>query len=366
MNWKKVKLGEYIKVKTGRLDANAQVDNGKYPFFTCSKDALQIDSFSYDCECVLIAGNGDLNVKYYKGKFDAYQRTYIIESKDMNILNLRYLYNFMSKYVEKLRFDSIGGVIKYIKIGNITDIQIPLPDLITQQHIAKVLDQADALRQQNRQLLANYDELLQSTFIDLFGDPVKNEKGWEVKKLGEVSDARLGKMLDSKKQTGLSKFKYLGNSNVLWGKFKFNDLMEMDFTQKERIELSLKKGDLLICEGGEVGRCAIWQEALEKCYFQKALHRVRVHLDKMIPEYLQFLMWFYAKNGGLKDYVTVATIAHLTGIKLKSLPIPIPPLPLQQQFAQIVEQIEEQKAVVKQSLAESEVLFEGFLAEYFG
>ena len=229
-----------------------------------------------------------------------------------------------------------------------------------------MLDKADALRQQNRQLLALYDQLLQSTFIELFGDPVKNPKGWEVKKLGEVCDARLGKMLDSKKQTGLSKFKYLGNSNVLWGRFKLDDLMEMDFTEKERQEVSLKKGDLLICEGGEVGRCAIWKEELEDCYFQKAIHRVRLHLNIMIPDYLQFLMWFYAKNGGLKDFVTVATIAHLTGVKLKSLPIPVPPLPLQEHFAKIVEQIEVQKAQVGRSLAESEALFAGLLAGYFG
>lgn len=366
MNCKKVKLGEIISAKTGKLDANAQIFGGQYPFFTCSQEPLQIDTYSYDCECVLIAGNGDLNVKYFNGKFDAYQRTYIIESRDKIILDVRFLYHFMSKYVEKLRLDSIGGVIKYIKIGNITDALIPLPDLATQQHIAQVLDQADALRQQNRQLLAYYDELLQSTFIELFGDPVKNEKGWEVKKLGEVCDTRLGKMLDSKKQTGLSTFPYLGNSNVLWGQFRLSDLMEMDFTEKERIEFSLKKGDLLVCEGGEVGRCAIWQEELNDCYFQKALHRIRVYPDKLTPNYLQFLMWFYAKNDGLKDFVTIATIAHLTGVKLKSLPIPIPPLPLQQHFAKIVEEIEAQKRLVQQSLAESEALFEGLLAEYFG
>lgn len=75
----KVKLGDLTKIRTGKLDANASSSNGEYPFFTCSKEPLCIDSYSYDCECVLVAGNGDLNVKYYHGKFDAYQRTYIIE-----------------------------------------------------------------------------------------------------------------------------------------------------------------------------------------------------------------------------------------------------------------------------------------------
>lgn len=76
------KLGDYTNIKTGKLDANASSDNGIYPFFTCSKEPLTIDTYSYNCECVLVAGNGDLNVKYYSGKFDAYQRTYIIESNN--------------------------------------------------------------------------------------------------------------------------------------------------------------------------------------------------------------------------------------------------------------------------------------------
>lgn len=74
----KVNLGDLVNIKTGKLDANASAVDGAYPFFTCSKEPLRISTYSYDCECVLVAGNGDLNVKYYNGKFDAYQRTYII------------------------------------------------------------------------------------------------------------------------------------------------------------------------------------------------------------------------------------------------------------------------------------------------
>jgi restriction modification system, type I len=110
----KVKLGELTKIRTGKLDANAASENGKYPFFTCSKEPLRISTYSYDCECVLVAGNGDLNVKYYNGKFDAYQRTYIIESNSNGRLHLPYLYYFMTRYIQELRKLSIGGVIKYI------------------------------------------------------------------------------------------------------------------------------------------------------------------------------------------------------------------------------------------------------------
>jgi type I restriction enzyme S subunit len=107
------KLGDLVRIRTGKLDANANDPEGEYPFFTCAREPLRISKHSYDCECVLVAGNGDLNVKYYSGKFDAYQRTYIIESLKSKVLDTRYLYHFMDIYLEKLRHMSIGGVIKY-------------------------------------------------------------------------------------------------------------------------------------------------------------------------------------------------------------------------------------------------------------
>ena len=97
------RLGDYVRIRTGKLDANAASERGQYPFFTCAVEPLKIDTYSYDCECVLVAGNGDLNVKYYNGKFDAYQRTYIIESLDKTVLSVSYLYCFLDKYIETLR-----------------------------------------------------------------------------------------------------------------------------------------------------------------------------------------------------------------------------------------------------------------------
>jgi type I restriction enzyme S subunit len=135
----KVALGELARVRTGKLDANASSPNGKYPFFTCAINPLRIDTFSYECECVLVAGNGDLNVKYHNGRFDAYQRTYIVEPISES-LDCRYLYHFLDSYLTELRKLSIGGVIKYIKLGNLTDAQIPLPPLEEQRRIAAILD----------------------------------------------------------------------------------------------------------------------------------------------------------------------------------------------------------------------------------
>ena len=176
----KVKLGDLTKIRTGKLDANASSSNGEYPFFTCSKEPLCIDSYSYDCECVLVAGNGDLNVKYYNGKFDAYQRTYIIEDNGSGQLYMPYLYYFMDSYVEELRKLSIGGVIKYIKLGNLTDALIELPEINNQKAVVNILNKAKCVLTYRQQQLQKLDELVKARFVEMFGDPKINPNNYPV------------------------------------------------------------------------------------------------------------------------------------------------------------------------------------------
>ena len=164
----KVKLGELTKIRTGKLDANAASDDGKYPFFTCSKEPLRISTYSYDCECVLVAGNGDLNVKYYNGKFDAYQRTYIVESNGDGILHLPYLYHFMTRYIQELRKLSIGGVIKYIKLGNLTDAEISLPRIKEQKDACEKLKKVKNIIDKKEAQISYLDNLIKARFVEMF------------------------------------------------------------------------------------------------------------------------------------------------------------------------------------------------------
>jgi len=170
MTRNRVRLGDLTRIKTGKLDANAASENGVYPFFTCSEEPLAIDTYSYDAECVLVAGNGNLNVKYYNGKFDAYQRTYIVESSDTGVLNTRYLYHFLDTYVDELRKLAIGGIIKYIKLGNLTDALIPLPLLGEQARVAKLLDSVDEVIRLRNYHLDQLEVLVKSRFVEMFGD----------------------------------------------------------------------------------------------------------------------------------------------------------------------------------------------------
>ena len=156
-------------------------------------------------------------------------------------------------------------------------------------------------------------------------------------------------MLDAKKQTGTCRYPYLANFNVQWFRFDFSTLNQMDFDESDQVEFALKNGDLMVCEGGEVGRCAIWRSEIERCYFQKAVHRVRCNTSIILPEYLAWWFKFHSDFNGFEDVVgSKATIAHLPGVKLKQLRIPIPDVERQKQFVCFVEQLDKSKYVAYQ------------------
>ena len=182
----------------------------------------------------------------------------------------------------------------------------------------------------------------------MFGDVIANTKKWQIYKLSEVASSRLGKMLDAKKQTGINSYPYLANANVQWFKFNLDNLNEMDFDDDERVEFELRDGDLLVCEGGEIGRCAVWHNNLQPCFFQKALHRVRCDRTLIHPDYLSWWFKYQCENNGFENIAGAkATIAHLPGIKLKQLNVVLPPLDLQNQFADFVAQVDKSKLVAQ-------------------
>lgn len=139
-SWQTLKLGEIVSIKTGKIDANKAVENGTYPFFTCAKEISRIDDAPYEGKVVLVAGNGDLNVKYYEGKFNAYQRTYFLTSLDEKSALPKYIYFFMEHYLQFLRTQSIGTTVKYIKMENLSDAIIPLPTIEEQHKIVELLE----------------------------------------------------------------------------------------------------------------------------------------------------------------------------------------------------------------------------------
>jgi type I restriction enzyme S subunit len=176
--------------------------------------------------------------------------------------------------------------------------------------------------------------------------------GWEWVRLDDIADNRLGKMLDKAKNTG-KRYPYLRNTNVQWRQIDLDDIKEISLEASELEEFRLLPGDLLVCEGGYPGRCAIWNEPDREMYFQKALHRVRPR-GGIAVELIAITLETDSKSGNLEHHFTGATIKHFVGQALGRYLIPLPPLAEQSRIVTRVAQLRRLCADLRQRLAASQ------------
>ena len=219
---------------------------------------------------------------------------------------------------------SDGANINNLKFSQLGQYQVSLPPLPEQKRIVAILDEAFAgiatAVANTEKNLANARELFESYLNSVFS---QRGEGWEVKRIGEVAEHCLGKMLDKQKNKGTLK-PYLRNINVRWFEVDTSDMLQMRIEDHEVSRYSVQKGDLLICEGGYPGRAALW-ERNEAAFFQKALHRVRCS-DPRYNRWILYYLYFQDSVGELRKYFTGAGIQHLTGKALANLPIIWPPV----------------------------------------
>jgi type I restriction enzyme, S subunit len=363
---KSIKFGDILEFKTkSKIKAgDGQVD-GEYPFFTSSSiQSKFLDHHQFNNESLIFGTGGKASIHYYKGKFSVSTDCFVTELKNENFL-IKYVYYYLLGNIDILEKGFKGAGLKHISKEYLKNIEIPILPIIEQKKIVSILDESINVVQKRKKTLVKLEELILSVFVEMFGNPVTNIKNFEKFQFGDICDLKLGKMLDKKKIKGNNLYPYLGNKNVRWGKFDLSDLNEMDFDAKDREVYELKKGDLLICEGGEIGRAAIWRWNNKEIYYQKALHRARVKESLVTPEYIQFTLWFFSKQNGFKDYQSSVTIAHLTVAKLKTLIIPLPPIKLQRKFSEIYNEINLQITKTEKSLQLLEDSYQSILHQAF-
>lgn len=276
----------------------------------------------------------------------------------------RYLLRFLRSPVGKrqiTRFDN-GSSQPNLSASSVKKYQIPLPPLTEQKRIAKILDAADALRTQRREAIAQLDALVQSTFLEMFGDPVQNPKAWPTTKLSECGEVQGGLQVTSARKKLPLERPYLRVANVFRGFLKLSEIKTIRLKEAEYFRTELKKDDLLIVEGHgnpqEIGRCAIWDGSIENCVHQNHIIRLRLNGSQVLPS---FCSNFLNSEGGRRFLVrsgrTTSGLNTISVSKVRSTPALAPPLELQQQFAQIVESIENQKTKHQLHLAQLDDLF---------
>lgn len=351
-------LGDLVNIKTGKLDANAANEDGLYPFFTCAVQPLRINTFAYDCECVLVAGNGDLNVKYYNGKFNAYQRVYIIEIKDKTALDTKYLTRFLSLSLRKLRSNTKGAVIQFIRLGDLTNLKLNLPPLPDQLHIASILSKAENLIAQRKESIRLLDEFLKSTFLEMFGDPVNNIKEFPKGKIRDfVTEVKYG---TSKPAEEEGRYPYLRMNNITTaGYWDLTKLKYINMDDEEKEKCVVRKGDLLFNRTNSkelVGKTAVFNLDEEMII---AGYLIRVRFNENINPYFiwGYLNSVHGKQTLLGMCKSIVGMANINAQELQNIKILIPPIELQTQFAHIVEKTETLKSQYQQSLQELENLY---------
>ncbi len=224
---------------------------------------------------------------------------------------------------------------------DVLDQPIPLPPLDEQRRIVAKLDSLFARSKRAREELERIPRLVDRTKqavlatafrVELTADDATQ---WPSRPLREMASLQLGKMLDKAKNRG-SLRPYLRNVNVRWFSFDLSDLLQMPFTEVEEIKLSIRDGDIMVCEGGEPGRAAIWQGGDSDIKYQKALHRVRVSKG-VKPEWIVYQLAYKAESGELSDHFTGTTIKHLPQEALGAVHFYAPPEPVQSRIVQLIE-----------------------------
>ncbi|HDY8155690.1 TPA: restriction endonuclease subunit S [Vibrio vulnificus] len=267
---------------------------------------------------------------------------------DLAKVSPSYLYHFLcSPTFKNWTRNSSGANIKNIRASELAEFEIPLPPLDEQKRIAAILDKADAIRQKRKQAIALADEFLRSVFLEMFGDPVTNPKEWEVKNLSDF-------YVDSKNGTkcgpfgsALKKEEFVETGIPVWNMDNislngvFFDSPKLWITPEKYEEISsysVEHGDVIISRAGTVGKMGVVRSVHEKSLISTNLIRVRFS-EQLLPEYFVALMTYCRGRVGRLKTGPDGSFTHMnTGI-LDKLEFPYPPLPLQQKFVQILDDV---------------------------
>jgi type I restriction enzyme S subunit len=300
----------------------------------------------------------------------------VLRAKD-NLLDHNYLYFYLltervNQYVASLEK---GATYPAINDGELFDLTIPLPPLSEQRAIAHILYVIQNATQACRKELELERErkvaLMQHLFIyGTRGEPTmlteigEMPDNWPIVRLGEIFETQLGKMLSQKAKVGKSSRPYMRNANVQWGRVNCEDVLTMDFDEREMEKFRLRYGDILVCEGGEIGRTAIWRDELPECYFQKAVHRLRPIENQMLPTFFLHYMERAFRHENIYGIAGAqTTIAHLPQDKLSAMYIPKPPIAEQKEIAQVLDTCDTKIAALEKEITLYEELFRTLLEE---
>ena len=331
------------------------------------------------------AGSILLSVRAPVGRLNVANRDYVIGRGLASLNGTRVTQHFLEHFLvfqePMFGLASQGSTFEAINSSELKQWPILHPkDKAEQAKIAEVLSTVDRAIEETEALIAKQQRIktgltqdLLTRGIDEHGN-LRSEQihkfkdsrlgripvAWAVSSIGAEFDIQLGKMLSQASRQSRTPLPYLGNKNVQWDNVDLTNLERMDFDEGERKKFRLKSGDILVCEGGEVGRTCVWREELEECFYQKAIHRLRPkrgYFPSLFPTYMRWAV----RNGLLSDFTSQSSIAHLTKEKLAGVPMCVPSESEQMRISGAMEAIDRGLAIHRQQLAKLRALKHGLM-----
>lgn len=309
-------------------------DNGKWP--RCSENDIMIGRYGASVGKIL------------SGKFGAYNVALVKIDFPQTVFDRRWVRSYLkTDHFQRPLLQISRSAQNGFNKEDLKEVPVPIPPLPEQKRIVAKLDALNAKSARARTELARIETLVsrykQAVLSKAFSGELTREwrvrhviaKDWRPSLIASECDIRLGKMLDKAKNKGEPTL-YLRNINVRWGGFDISDVLSMNMTHDERTKLDIRDGDVLVCEGGEPGRCAVWNLGPSDISFQKALMRVRPR-PYLISQFFFYFMRWAADENLLAQHFTGTTIKHLPQAALSKVPISVPPLDEQHEIVRRIE-----------------------------
>ena len=338
--WEKKYLPEIAKISTGKWDANHAIKNGKYRFYTCAYDYQYCNTNRFSGECIILPGNGANvgEVFYYNGKFDAYQRTYVLS--DIKILPKYLKYHMLLHWRAIGTKQQYGAATNFIKIGNFQNYHVEYPSLSIQHQIVSELDALSDIITKKKQQLEELDKLAQATFYDMFGDPVSNEKGWEIVKFTDVLILKRGYDLPIQDRE-VGSIPIMASNGIL------------GYHNKHMVN----GPGVITGRSGTLGQVHF----IKDDYWPLNTALYSKNMNGNNPIYILYLL----RNFHVERFSRGAGVPTLNRNLVHDELIIKTPIGLQNLFAKRIESIEKQKELINQSISEVQQLFDYTMDKYF-
>jgi len=370
-DWKVVKLGEVITYQKGRKPEKLSEEplSGSLPYLTAeyfrtgqAKLFISEGDNNKNIICepsdIVLIWDGSNAGDVFTGLRGILASTMVRIRSNASKLDHVFAYFYLKTKSDELNNKTTGSAVPHINRSIFESLPIPLPPLPEQRKIAYVLYTVQKAKEATEKVIQATRELKKSLMHYLFtyGPAPLNEADriplketeigtipeyWQVVQLGEVFDVQQGKSLSRKKNLGVRPRPFLRTSNIHWGSIDFSTLDEMDFDEDEEHKYALHPGDLLVCEGGEIGRTALWEGQLSNIYYQNHIHRLRPKIDNVEPRFIMYWMQAaFTLLGLYKGFSNKTTIPNLSRGRLSQLFIPLPPLLEQHKIAKILQVVD--------------------------